>query len=147
MNIHIVPHNKLSKINNEKDYWHDWPLVLISSPRYDMSELTKGHNEHLYLKFEDITDLDAPTGPKEQDIIDIMEFTKDKERVIFSCQAGISRSSAAALIALCQKMPITEAVEKLDLAWHHPNQLMVYHASKILKDISIYEIYLDVFRF
>ncbi len=105
------------------------------------------------LCFEPMSDIDiARYHPPTIDLVlDILKFGEDHldddSRLLVHCFAGISRSSAAAIIALTPLLGIDSAVEKIaglnvrhsetlyesGQSWFMPNDLMVKYADKILQ--------------
>lgn len=97
----------------------------------------------LALEFED-ADFEFPGHrvPEKEDMEKILSFTKKinlkKHKIAVHCTAGVSRSSAAAYIIACSKMPIEEALGCLDKKWHDPNWRMVAFGAEILGNNKIY---------
>jgi predicted protein tyrosine phosphatase len=87
--------------------------------------------------------------PSREHVARIYEFAKsfdEDSRILIHCYAGISRSSAAAIISLCAHMSPKDAVEKIaslktktymgyeekgDI-WFSPNHLMIRFADEML---------------
>ena len=97
-------------------------------------------DRHRHLNFDDIIEaIPGYVAPSEQhvgSIIDLAAELTDADRILVHCQAGISRSSAAALIMLAARNPGHE----LDIAarlreegpWFVPNRLMVDIADRLI---------------
>ena len=67
------------------------------------------------------------------DIVDILNFAKDKEKLIVHCNMGVSRSSACAfLIKYAECLNSKEALDILNRYIHNPNHLIIELGSKIL---------------
>lgn len=130
-------------------------VISITDPEDSHPIFTK--SQVLSLDFHDICfDNLSPyfianyTIPSREDVKSIYEFSKnnfdDASRVLIHCYAGISRSSAAAIISLCAHMPFKDAVDKIaDLEtvtytgyhesgnlWFVPNNLMIKYADEML---------------
>lgn len=87
--------------------------------------------------------------PSREHVARIYEFAKsfdEASRILIHCYAGISRSSASAIISLCAHMSPKDAVEKIaslktktymgyeekgDI-WFAPNHLMIKYADEML---------------
>jgi predicted protein tyrosine phosphatase len=97
-------------------------------------------SRHHHLSFDDI--LEAMPGyvaPSERhvaSIIDLAAELTDGDRVLVHCQAGISRSSAAAMIMLAARNPGHErdiaARLREEGPWFVPNRLMVEIADRLI---------------
>ncbi len=75
------------------------------------------------------------TPPTEQDIATVLEWAKQKmsngKPFIVQCTAGISRSSAVAVLIKCLENP-KEALKVINPAIHCPNKLVLDLGEKIL---------------
>lgn len=95
-------------------------------------------------------DIESPMDELElvtpEQIMMILAWAKDKERIVVHCAAGISRSSAVAYLIACSRMPPSEAIRMIDPDRHCPNDLVLFHGIKILNDISIYTEYMKWIR-
>jgi predicted protein tyrosine phosphatase len=95
---------------------------------------------HHHLNFDDITEpIPGYLEPSEQHVASIMELAgelTDSDRILVHCQAGISRSSAAALIILATRNPghEREIARRLraEGPWFVPNRLMVNIADRLI---------------
>lgn len=106
-------------------------------------EVTKYPGRRLILNFDDVTHEDEDlTPPTKEDVRQIVEFAQKMnplEMVLVHCNAGISRSSAAALTLLASKLdPSPENAKRaLEVLLQikeaiHPNWLMVDFADELL---------------
>jgi predicted protein tyrosine phosphatase len=99
-----------------------------------------GPDRHLHLHFDDIPEpIPGYLAPSERhvaSIIDLAADLADTDRILVHCQAGISRSSAAALIMLAVRNPGHERNIALRLRqagpWFVPNRLMVDIADRLI---------------
>jgi predicted protein tyrosine phosphatase len=96
---------------------------------------------HLFLGFNDITEaMEGMTLPAVEHIDRFLDFVARWDRadpLLVHCYAGISRSTAAAFIAVCAAAPErdeAEIAQRLRLAspTAFPNPLMVRHADRLL---------------
>lgn len=101
----------------------------------------------LRLVFDDVQHLDrlrrkqgTDRGPQERDVLQIIRFARELPpgaRLLVHCEAGISRSGAAALTVLAALEPHTPVESLLErLARQrpemHPNLVLVTHADRLL---------------
>jgi predicted protein tyrosine phosphatase len=97
-------------------------------------------NRHHHLNFDDIVEvISGYVAPSERhvgSIIDLATELTDADRILIHCQAGISRSSAAALIMLAVRNPGHERAIAARLRregpWFAPNRLMVDIADRLI---------------
>jgi predicted protein tyrosine phosphatase len=97
-------------------------------------------DRHHHLNFDDIVEaMPGYLEPSEQHVGEIMDLAVglvDTERILVHCQAGISRSSAAALIILAVRNPGHERAIARQLRaegpWFVPNRLMVEIADRLI---------------
>ena len=106
------------------------------------------HRDHMLLEFQD-TDSEAFGGPSIEHVLAIIEYAKsftEDDNVLFHCHAGISRSSAGAIIALVSRG--MEQKEAMHLVRNirgaaSPNRLMMGHANNLFP--GIYDTALEMF--
>lgn len=85
--------------------------------------------------------------PQAEDIKAALDFAEGKQKLIVACSAGISRSSSTAyLINAREKNSATEGLKILEIGRHHPNRLIVYIGSRLLKNEDIWEKYVKWMR-
>ena len=73
------------------------------------------------------------------DIENILKFAEKKDNVLVHCFAGVSRSSAVAYIICCVKENPWEAIQKLSLEDHLPNDYVVRLGAKLLENKDIWD--------
>jgi predicted protein tyrosine phosphatase len=96
--------------------------------------------EHLHLQFDDIVfENKRLKMPDIDDVLDALEWTKEKEDVLFTCHAGASRSAAMAYVCACQDFYPEDAIQLLKPGVHVPNQKIVQFGVEALKDKNILE--------
>lgn len=116
-------------------------ILSIAEPGYrNPTPVGIDSDRHHHLNFDDIVEaMPGYLPPSEQHvarIIDLAAKLTETDRILVHCQAGISRSSAAALIILAIRNPGQEP----DLArrlrdegpWFAPNRLMVEIADRLI---------------
>jgi predicted protein tyrosine phosphatase len=117
-------------------------MMTLLSPEH-MIETPDGIDaaQHLRLGLNDVSDATAGEDPPSADHVEqIIAFGRRwdaKAPMLVHCWAGVSRSTAAAYIVLCDKLGASEYQIAAGLrarAPHaYPNPLMVAHADKLLK--------------
>ena len=116
-------------------------ILSISSPGFRPSTpsgVVPGR--HFHLNFDDIVEPVAgyvePSEAHVRSIIDLGAWLPDAERILVHCHAGISRSSAAALILLATRNPGHErdiaSLLRAEGPWFVPNRLMIEIADRLL---------------
>jgi predicted protein tyrosine phosphatase len=126
-------------------------LVSIWSPgsRKELPFFPLPEGQILRVDFDDIENKQGQhphsahslTPPSSQDLAGIIAFGKKlphDARLLLHCQAGISRSTAAAFTILCAREPEISARRLLIKVWRKrphcwPNQLMVDYADELLQ--------------
>lgn len=122
-------------------------VVFITEPTEEVLESVKTHaKDYTVAKFYDVTfPIASRLPPTKEDVVKILEWTKDKEEpFVVSCAAGVSRSSAIAYLVAYQKSnSVDEALSVLDPNIHEPNSLIVKYGSELLSCEDIYTRYLQ----
>lgn len=136
MNIIITGHQRAANRLREQPGHYDF--LFITSPRMPFEwlgseEVLKQARSHLMLQFDDI---DSPmtdmTEPRRHHVESAVNWATDRSNLLIACQAGISRSSATAVVVRASRMSVPESLEILDPAVHHPNQLIIQLGEAIL---------------
>lgn len=108
-------------------------------PSY-LKELTKSY---LTMHFDDVA---GPYGnsipPSQEHVKQMLDWSEGKEDMVIACHAGISRSSATALLIGLKNWGIDKAFSILDRKRHSPNPLIVKYGDGIL-GIDIHSKLLD----
>jgi predicted protein tyrosine phosphatase len=97
-------------------------------------------DRHHHLNFDDIVEpMPGYLEPSEHHVARIIQLAgelSDRDRILVHCQAGISRSSAAALIILSARNPGHERAIARRLReegpWFFPNRLMLDLADRLI---------------
>jgi len=144
MQIIIAGHHRASEILEENPNQID--VIFISSPdavyavdgSFKIQKLAK---ECCTLLFNDVS---LPIGnkipPEKEDIQKALDFAKGKDKILVSCQAGVSRSSAIAYLIAAQDVGPIEAFSILNPHIHAPNGLVIKYGSSILKNYDIVDL-------
>ena len=78
-----------------------------------------------------------------EDIENIIEFANGKENILVHCFAGVSRSSAVAYVICCTRESPWDAIQKLNLENHLPNDHVVRLGAKLLKNPDIWKAFIS----
>jgi predicted protein tyrosine phosphatase len=133
--IIIKSHNEAIRfINNNQGKWN---VILFTNPddpfyRSDLNDLITHSKNSLVLKFYD---LEFPREgyqlPEKHHVEEMLKWAEDKDDIVCSCHAGVSRSSAAAYLIQCKKDP-QKALEVLDRDRHFPNPILIKLGAEVL---------------
>lgn len=121
-------------------------VIFISGPndKYrieDSDKIESLAKDCCTLLFNDVTILkENMFPPKVEHIQETLSFSKGREKILITCQAGISRSSAIAYLVAAQKLGISAAFECLNPAIHIPNKLIITHGSIVLNEPDMVEL-------
>jgi predicted protein tyrosine phosphatase len=137
MKIQIRSHEGALELVQQQPFHHD--IAFITSPQTPFpvpgSEgiLKKARNS-IMLQFDDV---DGPmedfVPPRREQIKELLEWACDKTNLVISCRAGISRSSAAAVVVMASRVSILDALTILEPETHWPNLLIVQYGEEILR--------------
>jgi predicted protein tyrosine phosphatase len=115
-------------------------LTLMVEPHVETPESILPHR-HLRLCVHDIAEaVEGSVAPEEAHIVELLGFSRSWDRsapFLVHCWAGISRSTAAAYIVLCDlhgpghEYEIAKAL-RLRAPHAQPNRLMIRHADALL---------------
>jgi predicted protein tyrosine phosphatase len=126
-------------------------VVSIWSPgeRHDLMDFPQPETHICRVDFDDVI---IPTNrsfrpgpndrpPQEEDIQKVIAFFNElpeSSNVLFHCQAGISRSTATAFVALCARYPTVPAKRHIVRVWQHrqgarPNTMVVAAGDRVLE--------------
>lgn len=115
-------------------------VSLMVEPKVQTPEAIRPER-HLRLSIHDVTEAgDGITCPEHSHISSLLGFTRSWDRsspILIHCWAGISRSTAAAYILLCDLHPVGDErrlAKTLRFYAPHaqPNRLMIRHADFLL---------------
>jgi predicted protein tyrosine phosphatase len=141
----ILPREELRSKITENPKKHN--AIIIGASELELLGLSSFCKESLVAMFKDIVNPDKENAPTLDKVKECIDWGVDKEDLLVSCAAGISRSSAIAYLIECARSGSPEAsISVLDVRRHRPNQLILCYGSQILgKDIvaPIYELYMN----
>ena len=104
-----------------------------------IDELSKNYNSILAVYFDDVEFPEDPYQMATEDQIrQILDWTKDKDDILVHCTAGVSRSSAVAYLIACSKVGISAAIKVLNYWLHDPNKHVLKLGAIILNDNEVY---------
>lgn len=120
-----------------------WSVVFINNPTEPMPQWVKKlSKDTLHLQFDDIIFPNKRLKMVDvDDVLDALEWTKNKEDVLFTCHVGASRSAALAYVCACQEFYPEDAIKLLKPGVHTPNQKVVQFGVEALKDKNIFEVF------
>ena len=119
-----------------------WNIVFINNPTEPLPKwVNLLAKDVLHLQFDDIVfeGKKLLKAPSKEDISKALEWTKSKDNVLFSCHAGVSRSSAMAYVCACQEFHHEDAIKMLIPMEHYPNYRIVTLGSEIIKNKDMLE--------
>ena len=81
-------------------------------------------------------DIEFPSSsvelPSRENVQKALDFSANREKLIITCQAGVSRSSAISYIIKASEVGAEDALKMLSSCTHYPNNIIIEHGSKIL---------------
>ena len=120
-----------------------WNVVFINNPTEPLPVWVKKlAKEVLHLQFDDtIFENKRLKMPDIDDVLDALEWTKEREDVLFACHAGVSRSAAMAYVCACQDFYPEDAIQIIKPGVHSPNQKIIQLGVEALKDKKVLEVF------
>ncbi len=144
MEITICGHRRAAELLAENPNQLD--IIFISSPD-EKFYIENSHKipglarEMCELLFHDVATLRLGSEPpKVEHIQKALAFAKGRDKLIVSCQMGISRSSATAYLIKSMEVGPVEALNILDFKVHYPNSLVIAHGSYLLDKPEMIEL-------
>lgn len=131
---------------NYKDAFKDYHIISIrdsgTNSLYTLLDSQLKNNvctSYLVKKFDDIVVREKLKKLVEMnDIVDILNFAKDKDKLIVHCNMGVSRSSACAFLIKYQECKnIEESLSILDIYIHAPNIQIIKLGAEIFQNEEI----------
>jgi predicted protein tyrosine phosphatase len=151
MNILIRSHERALELVERQPNVYDLAFItspLVPFPVPGSEAILQKARSSLMLQFDDV---DGPmedlVPPGREHIHELIEWAKDKSNLIISCRAGISRSSASAVVVLASRGPIVDALRILQPETHSPNILVIRHGEEILAKPGLADAVLEWKRF
>jgi predicted protein tyrosine phosphatase len=123
-------------LEQEPKQWH--ALVILDSVIRPTNFVESHALSHLYLHFDDIeTPQAGKQVPTSRLIEQGLEFGRAKDRLLVSCRAGQSRSTAMAYLICCQEQGPLQALQLLNPTRHRPNRRVIEIGDALLGDPEI----------
>jgi predicted protein tyrosine phosphatase len=131
MNIKILSRKLFADVIRNEPNQHDAVIIheLDQQTIKWIDRLKPLCRSYICLDFEDVVGLD-PTGPTIDHVTKALDWATEKDEIIVTCQAGISRSSAIAYLIGCLKDTPEKAAELFE-DHHYPNELVIQHGITI----------------
>ncbi len=117
-------------------------MVTLINPDYPVERpsVIEAHRHHRVNVSDIVEPLEGHVAPGAHHVESFLEFVRDwdrREPMLIHCYAGVSRSTAAAYIAVCALAPERDEVQTAQLLRRlsptaTPNLLLVRHADMIL---------------
>jgi len=115
--------------------------IIITDPNWPLPHFVPDMaKDYLHMQFVDTCDVMHPHCPKTEHVQQMLEWAEGRERLLICCHAGVSRSSATALLIATKEGGLNEAFRVLTPGWHHPNRLIL-KIGDILLNKPVYEAY------
>jgi predicted protein tyrosine phosphatase len=136
MKIQIAGHREAARLVEDAPGQFD--VVFITSPHdpYAVagSDTIAGRaRSFLMLQFDDIEGpADGYVHPHPLHVKEVLVWTGDKDNLLVSCQMGISRSSAMAVIIMASRSSLVDALAILQPEVHRPNPLLIEIGEAVL---------------
>lgn len=120
-----------------------WNTIFINDPTETLPQWVKKLSKDvLHLQFYDIVFENKKLKMVDiDDVIDALEWTKEREDVLFTCNVGVSRSAALAYVCACQEFYPEDAIQLLKHGVHTPNSKIIQLGVEVLKDRKILEVF------
>lgn len=147
MKIQIAGHRDAARIVEEAPGQFD--VVFITSPHEPYAvpgsaTIAERSRSILMLQFDDIEGpADGYLHPRAQHVKEVLAWIGDKDNLLVSCQMGISRSSAMAVIIMASRGSLVDALSILQPEIHHPNPLLIEIGEAVLGKAGLVELVLE----
>lgn len=137
--IFVAPLSAVEWINREEAPSH---IISLLAPEGVRAPILPGHARRLALYFNDITepreDMIAPDSSHVKEVLNFLDGWRAEAPLLIHCWAGISRSTAAAYIALCHLNPGVSEHKLAQLLRRRapeatPNALLVRRADEVMR--------------
>jgi predicted protein tyrosine phosphatase len=144
MELKIKGHDTIEGLIKGDNY-RQYDVILFTNSGREVPPMIRTHAKNLiHFSRDDVDHDDERRGwsaMKEEDVKKLLEFAKDKERLICCCHAGVSRSSASAYIVASQEWGPEAALTVLRPFKHWPNRLIIHLGSIVLGDRKVWDMF------
>src|SRR5262252_5539484 len=115
--------------------------IIITDPHWPVPPYVPDlANDYLHMRFVDTPDPANPQCPTVEHVREMLEWAAGRNNLLICCHAGVSRSSATALLIASREVGMEEGFGVLVPGLHHPNRLILKHGSALL-GLPVYETY------
>jgi len=127
----ILSRNNLKKeIEDQPDFYN---VIAIGAIELELLGISKFCKDCIFSLFADVINPDKNEAPTVQHVEDCIKWGLNKEDLLISCAAGVSRSASIAYLIECASSGDPEAsISVLDHRKHRPNQLILCYGNKVL---------------
>ena len=133
--------NAVQEIKENPDKWNVISIRDSNRKYSPIDEIQNLCKEILKLDFDDVFSDKYQNSYQKlatlEDIEKIIRFSEGKDNLLVHCFAGVSRSSAVAYIIRCTKENPWDAIQKLSMEDHLPNDYIVRLGAKLLQNKDI----------
>jgi len=126
--MEILGRATLRKILTEKPNFYN--VILIASSDWEIFDLEPLCKDYLTVYFSDVITSEREDAPQLEQVKEAIEWGLDKDNLLISCAAGISRSPAIAYLINSQLFD--DGLSAIDVNKHRPNQLILHYGNQIL---------------
>lgn len=136
MKFLIRSHEGALALAREQPQHYD--LIFITSPHMPFpvegcDRILELARSGLLLQFDDVDgDLEGLVAPQRAHVAAALDWARGKDNFLIACRAGISRSSATAVVIRASQSTAVEALDVLTPGMHYPNPLIIRHGEEIL---------------
>ncbi len=128
-----------------------WDAIILIDPGMSHTDFVAEHTRrHIYLRFDDIdTERHGKRAATLDDVRAAIEFAAVSEKLMVSCRAGQSRSSAIAFLIGCHRLGPQIACELLNPKRHAPNSLIINLGASLIDDpylLSVFHAWQQKYR-
>ncbi len=118
-------------------------LLIMTNSDTDLPPVRDYVKSLLWLQFDDVLwEFSNYVMPRREHVEQALEWAGDKNPILCSCHAGMSRSAAMAYVIACSRaLHPRLALEVLTPIKHYPNELIVKYGADLLKNKSILDEY------
>lgn len=108
-------------------------VIAIGAAELELLGISNFCKECIFSLFDDVINPDLNRAPTLEHVENCIKWGLDKEDLLVSCAAGVSRSASIAYLIECAFSGDPEAsTSVLDYRKHRPNQLILCYGNKIL---------------
>jgi predicted protein tyrosine phosphatase len=144
MELKIKGHESIEGLIKGENY-RQYDVVLFTNSNKSAPRIIETHAKDLIHFAKDDCDQDSEKygwkAMTEDDVRKLLDWTKDRERIICCCHAGVSRSSATAYVLACREWGPEAALTVLRPFKHWPNRLIVHLGAIVLGDRKVWEMF------